>query len=224
MYWKPPKIWDGGTALILAGGPSLESQWKNGLPHKIKTARDSGVRVIGVNNALHLDWGLIDVIWFGDSRWLFWHFEKVKAFPGVKASCCVKFAGKLKWLKVMARDKPQGIETKEGYVSWNRSSGSSAVNLAYHLGAKKIILFGFDMKASKTEDGIKTNWLPHPRQKVNKKKQEAGYTPYPRFSEPWVKIMKDAKELGIEILNASPGSALKEKPYNVPEVDWKDVL
>lgn len=181
-------------------------QYKDGLPEKLKD-----YRVIGVNNALHLDWDLIDIIWFGDSKWCFWHFDKLRSFPGIKACCREKFAGKFKWLKVMGRAKPQGIETREGYIAWNRSSGSSAINLAYHLGAKKIVLFGFDMRLV---DGQK-NWMPHPRERTKE-------NPYIRFAEPFKKIMRDAKDLNIEIVNASPDSGLLE--YNVPEIDWREEL
>lgn len=205
--WKPPKIWKDETVFLLAGGPTLEGQMKDGLPEKL-----NGRRVVGVNNALHLQ-GLIDIdaIWFGDSKWFFWHLDKLKSFPGLKATCCDKLVGSFKWIKGFSRGKPQGIETKEGYVAWNRSSGSSGINFVYNLGAKRVVLLGFDMRVI----GGKKNWLGHPRERTK-------LDPYNNFKEPYKKIMRDAKELGFEIVNASPDSALKE--YKVPEVKLEDVL
>ena len=54
--WKPPKIWKGGTAYIIGGGPSVNDA-------DLSLIHDR--RVIGVNNAYSLG-GWVDVCWFGD--------------------------------------------------------------------------------------------------------------------------------------------------------------
>ncbi len=162
-------------------------------------------RVIGVNNCYELgDW--VDVCWFGDSKWFQWYHEEFAFFSGLKATCNHKFVTEpRKNIKALLRGKPQGLETDPRKVSWNRSSGGSAINLAIHLGAKRIVLVGYDMRLI---DGAK-NWKPHKREKTKP-------NPYVRFREPFKKIMEDAKALGIEIVNASPKSSLREW---IPEVN-----
>jgi len=58
--WRVPRLWPGGECFILGGGPSLKD---------VDMSRLKGHRVIAVNNAFKLaDW--IDVMFFGDPRWL----------------------------------------------------------------------------------------------------------------------------------------------------------
>ena len=80
---------------------------------------------------------------------------------------------------------------------FNSSSGGSAVNVAYLLGAKRIILLGFDMRFV---DG-KSNWWQYDQFP----KTDKGYA---NFIRPFYKIKEDAYKLGVEILNATPSSAL----------------
>lgn len=192
--WRPPPLWQGGTAYILGGGPSIRSE-------NLELIHDK--HVIGVNNSYLLgDW--VDIGWFGDKKWLFWHKATWKRWPGIKASCnhsheVIKHESG--WIKFMARGKTVGIDTRPGFVSWNRCSGSSAINLAYHLGAKRIVLLGFDMH----DVDDQKNW--HSDHKDN------GKAPYDRFLSCYGDIAKDAKDLGLEIINATKGSAIKHFPY-----------
>lgn len=200
--WKVPEIWPKSKVFVLGGGPSL-LKILNG--KKIEN-----YRVIGVNNCYELgDW--VDVAWFGDSKWFQWYHKEFAFFSGLKATCAQKFISEPKKnIKVLLRGKPQGLETDPRRVSWNRSSGGSAVNLATLLGAQRVVLIGFDMRLI---GGVK-NWKPHPKE-ITKP------NPYIRFSEPFKKIMIDAKKLGIEIVNTSPKSGIKEW---VPEVNLEKEL
>jgi hypothetical protein len=54
--WIAPKMWAGGTAFIVGGGPSLKGVDLTPIHHR---------RVIGVNNAYRMgNW--VDICWFGD--------------------------------------------------------------------------------------------------------------------------------------------------------------
>ena len=198
--WKIPKIWD-STCFILGGGPSLSS---------VDLDLIKKYRVIAVNNAYGTpvskdrnfcyydphDW--VDVCWFGDERWYHWHKRSLRKFKGLIVCCRENMHGS--GVYGVCRGKPEGIEARPRFVSWNRSSGASAINLAYHLGARKIVLLGFDMR--RVDD--KPNWHDdHPSPAKN---------PYTRFLQPFPKIAADAKELGLEIINATPGSAIKQFP------------
>lgn len=190
MKWTAQRIWPDSTVYILGGGPSL-----NDAP--LDLIRDE--RVIGVNNAYLLgDW--IDVCWFGDSRWFEWHAKKLlNGFYGLRA-CCVPRLDDHPGIKTLARGKPLGIETRPRFVAWNRNSGGSAINLAYHLGARRIVLIGFDMR--RVDD--RANWHEdHPCPQRD---------PYERFLMGFPTIAKDAETLGLEILNATPESAIDAFP------------
>jgi len=134
--WTIPKIWDGDTAYILGGGPSLNDCNLNLIKDK---------HVIGVNNA-YLMGQWVDICWFGDCRWWDWHKDELRKFGGLVATCCVRLLDKGLPLKICQRGKPQGIEKRQNRIAWNSNSGGSAVNFAYHLGAKRVVLLGYDMR------------------------------------------------------------------------------
>lgn len=209
MIWKVPKMWKGQTVFIVGGGPSL---------NRLDLSLIHDKRCIGVNNAYMLgDW--IDLCWFGDSRWLEWHstYRKFvdgwREFAGIRASCVARVRDHkdIKYVE-LSHDKPMGIETNPSKVSWNKTSGSSAINIAYHLGAKRIVLLGFDMQIVDT----KQNWHnDHVTQgdRVN---------PYPRFMKAWKPLTDDLKKLGVELINCCMDSAIPEE--FVKRVEYLDVL
>lgn len=149
--------------------------------------------VIGVNNA-YLIGSWIDICWFGDCRWYGWHQERLKEFSGLIATCCLNLSSSR--VKTVSRGKPRGLEPKRNQVSWNGNSGASAISFAYHLGVKRIVLIGYDMQRVKDQ----ANWhKDHPAPDKN---------PYPRFMQRFHTIKNDARNLHLEIVNATPNSAL----------------
>lgn len=107
------------------------------------------------------------------------------------------------------RGKPYGIDTQEQSVSWNGNSGASAINLAHHMGAKKVVLIGFDMKS--TPEG--KNFHKEYEDKGKKMKSEKALASlFNRHMRGFPTIKKDAEALGLKILNATPGSAIKDFP------------
>jgi len=205
--WTPPKLWQGSTCYILGGGPSLLN---------VNFDLIKGSRIIAVNNAYgnpvaklngelsHYEprnW--VDVCWFGDGQWYWWHKPWLKAFSGILATCKDTFYG-VTGVKTLKRSrKTYGIEEKPGQVCWNLNSGASAINLAYHLGVKRIILLGFDMHNVEK----KKNW--HNDHKTNVTNINNIYN---RHLKSFPIIMKDAERLGLEIINCTPNSAITEIP------------
>jgi len=106
-------------------------------------------------------------------------------------------------IKVVDRDKPFGLSDDPTKIRWNRNSGSSAINLAVHLGAKRIMLLGFDMKLKDHKD---QHW--HKLYGKKPKKESQIQKTFIRHSEGFPKIARDAKRLGVEILNVNPDSAI----------------
>lgn len=221
-FWNVPKMWLGSTVFIIGGGNSLNTtglEWSKETKSQILDQICSDLkpiwdeRVIGVNDAFLLgDW--VDICWFGDSRWYEWNKSKLAQFPGLKACCCPQMVKKSKeiGIKVLERGKPLGLEINSCRVSWNNTSGTSAISFAANLGARKIVLLGFDMFIT---DKVNHNWHENHQIQLGDKNN-----PYPRFLKSFEHIAKDAEKRGIEIINCSMNSTIKE----FPKITFKEVI
>jgi hypothetical protein len=224
-----PAIWKDGLAFILGGGPSLSNV-------NLETIKNE--RIIAVNNAygypvpgkgiksgsgwlentekyIPYDW--VDAVWFGDRSWFDRHHIFLKSFKGIIATCTPSLADKkINGLINYKRSttKQLGIDSTPGCVAWNKNSGGCAINFAYHLGVKVIVLLGFDMK--RTAD--KTNWHNDHPSPPNK-------NPYYRFLRCFPIIKRDADALGIRIINCTEGSAITDFEFMKLEelLEWKKV-
>lgn len=190
------RLWEGRDVYIIGGGLSLKG-------FDFSLIHDQ--RVIGVNDSFLLgSW--VDACWFGDNRWWEWNIGKLRNFGGLKATCAT-FCKDKKGISWYRRNrKGMGIITKGiNSISWNRCSGFSAINYAYHLGAHKIILLGFDNKKGPNGE---LNWH------TNHKRKGKNNNPYRRFLECIPSIVEDANNVGLEIVNAGP-------IYNIPLYEGK---
>jgi hypothetical protein len=202
------KIWPNSTVFIIGGGPSIVGQDLCLPPRGGEYGLEAYLQkqhVLGVNNALYLG-DFVDVLFFGDAKWYWWNREAVQAFPGPKYTLNkgTKYGHKSveneKGIVTLTKRRHKGLFLKdEGGLAWNRSSGAAAVNVAIHLGAKRIVLLGFDMR---NVDGQK-NFLRHDQENTKP-------NPYINFIEGFRWIAKAAQKTGIKIWNATPGSVL---PY-----------
>jgi hypothetical protein len=169
--------------------------------------------VIGINNAYQIgDW--IDILFFGDASWYHAHAPRLGTWPGLKVSSAPFFhktRNNPLGVKYLARDggHKTGISRNPRCVSWNRNSGAAAISLAAHLGVKQIVLLGFDMRG---DSPLITHW--HGNHKPG------GNCPFSNHLLNFPNIARDAKSMGIEILNASPHSAIEI----FPKVAIKDLL
>lgn len=192
-------MWEKSECFILGGGPSLADV-------DVECLR--GRRVIAVNNAYRLaDW--IDVLFFGDCRWYPVHRQALLSFAGLKVTRCEQHVDKPGIRVIKSRNTPRGLSRDQGVVGWNLSSGACAVNLATLFGARRVVLLGYDMRKVNGEN----NWHRDYQTK-------ARHDPYARFLTAWPAIARDAKAMNVEIVNATPGSALDLFPI----VDLRDVL
>lgn len=203
------RIWPNSTIFVLGNGPSL------GLIKGSKCFYDK--HVIAVNSAFYIG-NFVDVLFFGDAKWYWWNEENVNKFKGLKytLNLCRKDVDKslegIVDLNIIKRGSVRGINIDPNIVCFNRSSGGAAVNLAYHLGAKRIVLLGFDMKY------------------VNKKRNYYNYGMWGNVHNLkcdfisgeviWGKVQVCANDLSIEIVNATPNSALPV----IKKVSLKNIL
>lgn len=204
--------WVGHTAVCIASGPSLTLEQVNAV--KAWRERD-GCRVIVINdNYLIAPWA--DALYFADVRWWEHHRDKpfFRDFPGRKISIengAGRFCGDCTVMKNLSLDggtmgrlskDPTGIYT-------GQNSGYQAINVAVLYGCTRIVLLGYDMRAREvpiTEPG---------KSGVRPMNHWFGEHPWPSdpgsyrfFLEEFARMAVTAKMAGLEILNATPGSAL----------------
>jgi len=190
------------TAVILASGHSLTLE-------QIEAARLSGHFTIAVNSTYEKAlWA--HAVYAGDYMWFKLNIAKIRAS---------KFKG-----KIVTQDSSAsahyGIERVRGtnrdglgttLIHLNGNSGVQALNLAFLWGYRRIILLGMDMKL-----GPKGERHHHPDHAHPAVQNQV-------FDEWLKKVQKVATDLvaaKCEVLNATPGSAMK----CFPMVDWKEVL
>lgn len=118
-------------------------------------------------------------------------------FAGTKWTQDVGAAARWALRLVPSRDAP-GMSRDPAVIHRGGNSGYQAVNLAAHLGARRIVLLGFDMRVV---NGRRHWFGDHP-----------GQLNMPSDYAQWVRRFETAAEelmdMGIEVINATPGSAL----------------
>ena len=201
IFWTVEPVWQGETVFIIGGGPSLRGADFTPI---------HGKHVVGTNQAFMLgDW--VDFVCFGDPRFWLWNSNGngagIKQYGGTLVSWAKSRAlykdGRVKLLRKMGR---RGIQVEDrSAVCWNLSTGASAINLAVLLGAKEIVLLGFDMKITEGAPGRGHNWHDEylARQVPNNTIYEE------RFLKPFDEIKADLDRLGVKCINANPDSALE---------------
>lgn len=201
----PRPGWDQRPAVVIASGPSLSSQQID----LVFDAHSAGrCHAITVNNAAQrAPWA--DAHYAGDYMW-FKHY-----LPTIKPLCRGEWwtqdqasADRWKLHRALGANKP-GLGTER--VHLNGNSGAQAVNLAALWGARRIVLLGFDMKPA--ADGRLHYFGAHPRPLVQ-------VCLFEEWLHKWQFIAVDATARGIEIVNATPGSALT----CVPAVELEEAL
>lgn len=223
--WKIPNIWEGGEAWILGGGPSVTEQFN--IPSRVVKEVVGGTaapstyspymraihtkHVIGINVAYKIgDW--LDFVFFGDHSFFLREKVGLAAFKGIKVSSAPQ-CDKYPWVKYVGRDMShtRGISPNPSMVSWNGNSGAASISLAAHLGAKRIILLGFDMKLG---NGNTQHWhdLYNRKEYLGQPDRKKVHLPFDRHILGFSDIARDAKRMGITILNACPDSAINDFP------------
>ena len=220
MTWQVPRMWEEGDVWIIGGGPSIPKQFD--VPSKVIRDVIRGTstpnayspymaalhdkHIIGINMSHRIgDW--IDMVFFGDGGFFLTHQEKLALFPGLKVSCSPKTSG-VGWVKYLIRDNKhkRGISPNPKKVSWNGNSGAAAISVAANAGASRIILLGFDMKVNGSKD---QHWHDlYGRSAGKGTEKRAKKLPFHRHLQGFPAIATDAKQRKIEILNASPDSAI----------------
>jgi hypothetical protein len=215
MIWSVPKSWDGETAVILAGGPSLRGFDVQPLMREFdgQPLTLSGLRVITINDSWRIaPWA--DIQYFCDRDWRDTQVL-VNRQSLDKSTDFARLIYKGFWVKGGADlDHPHvrtlkfsgqlGLSDDPTALRHGSNSGYQAIGLAYLLGAKRILLLGYDMQAAK---GERTHWHDEERRADFWTTVKDSMLPlFPALVEPLARA-------GVEVINCTPGSALKCWPY-----------
>lgn len=197
-YWRVPRLWEGDTAYIVGGGPSVT-------PDMIESLR--GRKVVAVNMS-YLSAPFASYLFFADLQW--WERESKErpkelfGFKGTIVSTNEHINSDR--LKVVRRIVPvsdaTGIAEATDTVSMERTSLQGAMNLCYHLGAKRLVLLGADN-----------------RDAPNGRIHHHDEYPWVRYTESWdIKgrqfgyAAAALKRLGVRVTNCSMVSTLNFWP------------
>lgn len=184
--------------VIVASGPSLTKE---------DCDLTKSENVIAINdNYRMVPWAKI--LYACDGHWWDWHHEdeELKAFRGRKITQDEEAAKKYGLEYIKSHETP-GLCQTPWQISQGNNSGIQAINLAYHLGAKQIILLGYDLQARPG----KPRWFGyHPNEQDIQRSHwsnlnDNGKHRYVRYFD---SVAEDAKKLGMEIINCSRGTAL----------------
>ena len=192
--WSVPCRWQGRTAFILGGGPSLA---------EVDVDRLQGLGpVIAVNDAglIRAPWA--DVLYFsdGEQRWFGWNKDQLPLYRGPLIVTRQEVAAGSHDIKLLGWAKGVALSTDPRFVA-GYCGGSNAINLAFLFGASRIVLFGFDMRPG--------NW--HDR---HKKPARDNYRD--RFIPAIERMAVVLAMHSVEVVNATPGSALACFPIRTP--------
>jgi len=228
MPWmRLPKIWTKGTAFIVGGGPSVAK-----VTNEEWLQMAGRWNVLGCNVAMwKIPHGVVRYGLFGDKPFLKAFQTQVQEFMS-RGGRVIDVTGrpdetKIPWIqelqssmwrvKRLNRADNWGILLDDPKTSdptavcWNRSVGGCAINVAVNLGAKQIVLIGFDMQMLGKNHNFHSEYKEH---YSSGSLPEPGPTHYKKhFLQPFPKIAERLKELNIPCWNTCEDSALKEFPY-----------
>ena len=183
-------IWEGETVYIIGGGHSLIDFNFAGLV---------GSKVIAINKAIYA-YPAAQVLYWTDSRFYTWYKNDIDKLN------CLKYTIKpgnlyTEDIQILRKGKPHGLEEPKDALAHGNNSGYAAINLALHLGSKRIVLLGYDMgnvgSLSHFHDGYPTRGTTD---RIYNDKFLPGFR----------SLAASLKQKGVIMLNASPYSKLKE--------------
>ena len=183
-----PCLWPGDTFVCLGSGPSLTQD-------DVDACRGRA-RVIAIKNTVTMaPWA--DVLYGAGAdangqTW--WHREGPRlTFPGLRYTLDHEARH---WASVLRRDREMGLSSDPGKLCLGYHSGYQAINLAVHLGARRIVLLGYDIQKTGGKDHF---FGAHPHKNP---------PPYDLFMSRFPSIVEPLEARGISVVNASRETAL----------------
>ncbi len=207
-----PQLAVGGTVVCIASGPSLKAEDVDYVKGK--------AAVIAINDASRLaPWA--DVIYSSDKLWMMQHARQLRPLPGLKVrvhngqdkptarpvdgrhcpDCRLRLpTGRPCWCAGMITLRNggyTGLSLDPEFLVTGDNSGTAAINVAVHLGAKRILLLGYDMGTH------------HGRRHFFDTEPQSCSSPFDKFRKLTATMVEPLKATGIEVLNCSRRTALE---------------
>jgi hypothetical protein len=181
------------TISVLAGGWSVKGLDLTRLPGMVIGVNDAGVRAPRVDAVVTMD-----------RLWLEWRWPdlcRTQTPTWARPAALKHIHDRPPWLTVFECDWQSAEMSDEPGRLNGTNSGGCALNRAYQLRPRRVVLFGFDMGRSPQGESY---WYPNYPWKPT---GGAGskYAQWSRQFEPAAKAFRAA---GIEVLNASPVSRI----------------
>ncbi len=158
--------------------------------------------VIAVNSAIRLCQDA-HVLFSRDSSWCQKYSTLIdSAWSPLKVTTKLDAAKERGMLLVRMERRDSFAAVGHPAIRYGMSSGHAAVSLAIAMGAKEIVLYGFDCRFVKVNGKDRSQWhddYEEPRRQV-----------YTTFVQGWRGWNAAAKARGCRILNGTPGSAIDE--------------
>lgn len=194
-----PRMFPGATIACIATGPSLTQQ-------DCYQVRAAGLPTVAINDAHRLaPWA--DVLYSSDRMW--WpHYKGAPEFKGLRfgiGSAPGKNNAFQQYpeINVLKNTGYDGLELKTNGLRNGRNSGYAAINLAVHLGAKRILLLGYNLGYRNNRAHFFGN---HP---VGLTQNQSNYTAFRSLFDTMVQPLK---AIGVEVLNCTEETSLSSFP------------
>ena len=187
-FGKVDPVFRGETIYIVGGGPSLKSFDFDTL--KLK-------KTIAINKAFY-SVPFASVLYWTDSRVYNWYQNDIDNFNGLKFTIG-RNRNYNDSVTVLRKGNKFGLEENSDAIAHGNNSGYAAINLAYHLGASKIVLLGFDMVTNDHESHFHDGY---PTRKTKNSTYQIQFIPaFPHIAS----ALKNKK---IKVYNTNPKSLL----------------
>jgi hypothetical protein len=145
--------WKGGDAYIIGGGSSLRTFNFECL---------IGRNTLGANEAFRKGPAICARVLFADWKWYRARKFDLEAYAqagGIVYSVCPDTERfHMPWLRQLRRGLTPLLSLRRDTLGWNQNTGAAAINLAFHLSARRIFLLGFDMTANGEGQTHWHNW------------------------------------------------------------------
>lgn len=200
-----PRLWPESTIVILASGPSLSVA-------DIATCRsiasvDHDTHILAIKDSVRLaDWA--EALYACDRRWWRAHPE-TKTYRGLKYG--LEAVSDRPDVQALRNTGELGLELDPSGLRTGRNSGYQAINLAVHLGARRIVLLGYDMQPDAKG---KQRWF-------GEHSYGGPAIPFYTFRERMPSLVEPLAALGVRVMNCTPNSALECFPRHRLDEVWR---
>lgn len=192
-FWEPDRSFEGQTITLIGGGPSHATIDLEVLKSHRFIAINSSCRKVRPVATVN------DVLYFTDNSWNENRPELAANWPGsvitANRNVKVRLGDAVRYLDVLALT--ERMRTGPDFVQ--ASSGHIAACLAAVMGAVRLVLVGFEAQAVNGRTHGHNDYSHH---------DLADYVE--RFLPGWKMLAPIFVRMGVDVINATPGSAIKE--------------